>query len=162
MNLTTTAQKSTWAFAPFMNREEKELNMPPIDQIFTGSNTLKAEDLMGKDWTLTIRGVEIKQFEENGTQKVKPVISFSETEKTLVCNKTNALQIGEHHGFDTDGWGGRQITVYPTKTDFGGRIVDCIRVRPPAGMPVMETQTTTGTSSHPNAPGADIDDSIPF
>lgn len=139
--------------------------MPELEDIFQTSNTLKCEDLMGKDWSLTIRAVEIKQFEENGTRKTKPILSFNETEKTLVCNKTNAMTIGEHHGFNTDFWNGKQITVYPTKTDFGGRIVDCIRVRPP--MAGMAQQAPIPNAGHPNAPQPQpqpggLDDEIPF
>ena len=141
--------------------------MPELENIFQSSNSLSADDLMGKDWTLTVKSIEIVEFEENGRKKTKPVISFNETDKTLVCNKTNAMTIGEHHGFNTDFWNGKQITVYPTKTDFAGKIVDCIRVRPP--MAGTAQQAPIANAGHPNAPdpqpapgGVDPNDGIPF
>jgi len=103
-----------------------------LNQIFKSSDTLAADDLQGSDVVLTIKAVEIVEFEDDGYKKQKPVVRFIETEKTLISNKTNSMMIGEHHGNDTDGWIGQKITLYPTKTDFAGKTVDCIRVRPPA------------------------------
>lgn len=126
-----------------------------VNEIFKSSDNLAADDLTGKEWTLTVGSVEIREFEEDGYKKRKPMITFQETEKTFVCNKTNTMMIAEFCGDDTDKWCGRKITLYPTKTDFGGKIVDCIRIRPPADAPVKG-------ADHPNAPGNNLDDEIPF
>ena len=103
-----------------------------LNEIFKSSDTLAADDLQGSDVVLTVKSVEIVEFEDDGYKKAKPVLRFTETEKSLISNKTNSLTIGEHHGSNTDGWVGQKITLYPTKTDFGGKVVPCIRVRPPA------------------------------
>ena len=100
--------------------------MPDLDDIFTGS-TLKAGDLGDKDVTLTITGVEIKEYEEGS----KPVLSFAGTQKTFVCNKTNANRIAEMHGRKNidEAWVGKQITLYPDRVEFRGDMVDAIRVK---------------------------------
>lgn len=102
-----------------------------LDQIFKSSDSLAADDLQGSDVVLTIKEIEIVEFDDDGYKKAKPVVRFEETDKSLVANKTNSMTIGDHHGYNTDGWVGQLITLYPTKTDFGGKMVDCIRIRPP-------------------------------
>ena len=109
---------------------EKEPNME-LNQIFAASDTLAAEDLQGSDVVLTIKSVEIVEYEDDGYKKKKPVLHFTETEKKLISNKTNSMVIGEHHGNDTDEWVGHKITLYPTHTSFNSKTVPCIRVRPP-------------------------------
>jgi len=55
-------------------------------------------------------------------------VMFDGKEKGLVLNKTNAQLIAEQHGQDLASWKGREISIYPTTTDFGGERVECIRV----------------------------------
>ncbi len=71
--------------------------MADLNDIFKSSDTLAAEDLQGTDVVLTIKEVEIVEFEDDGRKKSKPVLSFHETDKTLVSNKTNSMMIGEHY-----------------------------------------------------------------
>ncbi|MCA9047422.1 MAG: hypothetical protein KDA89_01760 [Planctomycetaceae bacterium] len=44
-------------------------------------------------------------------------------------NKTNALIISGLYSDETDEWIGCRITLYPTETQFGAKMVDCIRIR---------------------------------
>lgn len=114
--------------------------MPNIDEVYVStSNALKAEDLRGNEVKVIISGSEMKQF-DNGK---KIILSFKDKEKTLVLNKTNARKIGDKFGNNTDDWNGKEIILYPDKTEFQGKLVDCIRVRP-------------------SLPVADFDDDIPF
>jgi len=64
-----------------------------------------------------------------GRKETRPVIRFSDAEKKLVLNKTNATAIAGMYGNETDAWIGKKITMYPTETQFGSETVDCIRVR---------------------------------
>jgi hypothetical protein len=57
------------------------------------------------------------------------VVLFEELPRGLVLNRTNLKRIVAHHGNDADTWPGKQITLYPSETDFAGRTVPCIRVR---------------------------------
>lgn len=113
-----------------------------IGQVFGGS-TLKASDLQGAEPTVTIESVEMKKF-DNGN---KLVIAFTGKEKTLVCNKTNANRIAHAYGTNTDGWIGKQITLYTDMVDFQGSVVEAIRVRAKKPMPA-------GAAMH--------DDEVPF
>jgi hypothetical protein len=69
-------------------------------------------------------------FAEVGEEKVtKGVLFFEEFTRGFVLNRTNLKRIIDLHGKETDEWMGKQITLYPSETEFGGRTVDCIRVR---------------------------------
>ena len=61
------------------------------------------------------------------------MLSFVGAKKVLALNRTNFDAVADATGEDdTDNWPGRQIELYPTKTQLGNKTVDCIRVRPPA------------------------------
>lgn len=93
------------------------------------SNFLRAADLAGNTVKLTIAEVGTHTFDE-GTpkQKTQIVLSFQGKEKKLGLNATNARTIATELGDNTDNWVNKDIKLYPTKTDFGGEMVDCIRV----------------------------------
>lgn len=96
------------------------------------STYLKAADLQGRRVTVTIDKVVM---EDIGGEH-KPVLKFQGKDRGIVLNKTNANMIAEITGStETDDWKGAKITLYPTKTDFQGSRVDCIRVDYPQGMP---------------------------
>jgi hypothetical protein len=50
----------------------------------------------------------------------KPVVSFRETDKTFVLNKTNSNTIAGLYGNETDQWVGKQIVLFPTEVEFQG------------------------------------------
>jgi hypothetical protein len=90
------------------------------------SKYLKAEDLEGKHVTVTIEKVN---KEEVGPKKeLKPVISFVNTLKKLVLNKTNAATIAKLYGEETDEWLGKRIILYSKDTEFQGEMVLALRV----------------------------------
>jgi hypothetical protein len=99
-----------------------------IDKFFD-DRYMKAGHLEGQDRTITMASVTREVVGQ--TEDVRPVISFTETGvKPLVCNRTNAGRIVGLYGADADAWTGRQITVYPSETEYGGKTVECVRVRP--------------------------------
>lgn len=100
-------------------------------------NFVSAVELKGRDVTVTIEKVERNELPREGSSKkdVLPVLSFIETPKKMVLNKTNASSIVTMYGAQAKEWVGKRITLYPTTTRFGADTVDCIRVRevvPPA------------------------------
>ena len=107
-----------------------------LDDIYQ-SSTIKAQDLKGREVTLTINGFQAVDFDEGK----KLVLSFAETEKTLVCNKTNGTTIGQLYGSNVDSWIGKRITLFPTQTDWAGSQVACIRVKL---QPAASTSTSSG------------------
>jgi hypothetical protein len=89
------------------------------------SSYLKAADLQGRRVAVTIDKVVM---EDIGGEH-KPVVKFQGKDRGIVLNKTNAAMIAEIANSDeTDDWKGVKVTLYPTKTDFQGKRVDCIRV----------------------------------
>jgi hypothetical protein len=91
---------------------------------------LSAFDLNGKDLTLTIIGISKEELRmQRGGSKVKPVMTFKETDKKVVLNKTNAESIATFHGTKAEEWVGRTVTFYATKCLVGRDTVDCLRVR---------------------------------
>jgi hypothetical protein len=66
---------------------------------------------------------------DKGKEK-KLVARFVGKEKGLVLNRTNADSIAEIAGSeDTDDWAGQTIVLFPDTTKFGGKTVDCVRIR---------------------------------
>lgn len=127
-----------------------------IDAAFP-SKWIRAADLKGRDYTLQI--VRCLEEEVAGDGSTQPVLYFNGTQKGLALNKTNANTISEALGPETDNWIGGNITLYPTKTDFQGKRVDCIRIRELAGKPAV----TPPPAQPETVPAAAPQDSeIPF
>ena len=122
--------EARFAEAPDMARVSEEY----------GGSFLKAADLQGKTVPCQIAKVARAEFQSGD---IKWVVSFLGKDKRLVLNKTNAELIAQQHGDDMDGWTGKTIKIYPTKTNMSGNMVDCIRVKD-------------------EAPEAASDDEIPF
>lgn len=99
-----------------------------FDRDFVGSY-----DLTGPS-VVTIAKVEGGEVFTPGKNKKKkaPILSFSGRTKRMVLNITNTKIIAGLYGFDTAAWIGKRITIFPTKTNFGNDVVDCIRVSPEA------------------------------
>jgi hypothetical protein len=107
---------------------------------FQGSQKyLKCADLAGSPVVVTIQDVVEETVGQGRDTEQKPVLSFTGMEKTLVLNTTNGNTIADALGWETQGWPGRQIELYPTTTDYSGKTVDCIRIRMPvAAAPAAE------------------------
>ena len=71
--------------------------MPSIDDIYEDNAPLKAEDLRGKDVTLTIKAAEPKTYDD-GDRKL--VLRFHKASRTLPLNRVNARTIADMHGGD--------------------------------------------------------------
>jgi hypothetical protein len=91
------------------------------------SKYLKTVDLQGRSVRVVIRSFEI---EEIGDER-KPCLYFQGKDRRLVLNRTNADAIVASYGSETNEWIGKPIELYPDKTRFAGKMVDCIRVRAP-------------------------------
>ena len=92
------------------------------------SKYLKADELDG-DVVYTIEGVTLENVGTHEKPESKPVITFAETDKGMVLNKTNANTVAGLYGPDTDGWIGKPITLFATEVDFQGKQTLAIRVR---------------------------------
>ena len=141
--------------------------MPNLNDLYP-SKYLVAGDIPDEGMVVTIRSMDMQKMRD-GTEKL--TLYFDETEKGLVCNKTNAKTIAKLYGDDTDDWEDGRITLFPSETDFGGETVPCIRVRPkkprPTTPPNGAPKPSVAKSGKPistRKPGEDDeeDDEIPF
>ncbi len=99
------------------------------DMYASSSNFLKAADLQGQTIPLIIKAIGSHVFNEGKPdQKTQITLAFEGKEKLLGLNATNARAIASLLGDETNEWQGKQIKLYPTKTDFGGEMVACIRI----------------------------------
>jgi hypothetical protein len=95
------------------------------DEMFP-SKFFKASEMKGPV-TVTIAGEQQEILGDDKTEKT--VLFFRDSQKKLVLNGTNFDLIHEVLGLpDSREWVGHKITLYPTKTTFGSKRVDCVRV----------------------------------
>ena len=90
------------------------------------SKFMKADDLNGRSATYTVSGCLAEDVGNN----TKLVLAFSETDRPLVLNTTNATAMAELHGPETDGWEGKKVKLIPSTTQFQGKTVKCTRISP--------------------------------
>jgi hypothetical protein len=113
-------------------RQQKELIMKR-DDIFP-SKYLRTPDLKGMAHTVEIERAPVEALKNTkGETQQKPVLYFRGKRKALPLNVTNFDSVATIAGDDeTETWPGTRIELYPAKTQMGGRVVDCIRIRQPA------------------------------
>lgn len=112
--------------------------------------------LNGREATVQIERVTAGSVTgEGGKKSKKPICYFAGKKKPLALNATNCKTIAAMYGNNTDDWIGKRITIYPTTTEFSGKTVDCIRVRP--GVP----RGNTSPSYDENRPPPTQDDAEP-
>jgi hypothetical protein len=111
------------------------------------------------------------QIEKVGLdQSEKYVLFFKGEDKQLILNITNWDAVAAICGADSDEWTGKAVVIYPTKTTFGGKTVDCIRVRqpkpahakPPAAAPVAKQPEPEPPIDDPDDPGFQAEDAVEF
>jgi hypothetical protein len=98
------------------------------------SEYIVAEDLKGRDVTLTIARVRIEMRPTDSGPQPMPFLYFEEmdrksSDKRLGLNVTNARSIARLYGTEATDWIGERITIYPTTCDAFGDIVTCVRIR---------------------------------
>jgi hypothetical protein len=82
---------------------------------------------------------------------IAPRLRIRDRVKGVVCNKMNAITLGDAFGRDFAGWVGKNITITPENTTFGGKLVRALRLYPANGR------------LEPPAPQDDLhDENIPF
>ena len=85
------------------------------DELFPG-RFLKAGEFQGRDVTLTIDSIATESLpQDKGGERVRGIISFKETPKKLVLNRTNGECLKAMWGRTTDEWIGHRVTLYPAE-----------------------------------------------
>lgn len=151
----------------------KTTNAVDYDELYPG-RFIKAGDLRGRDVNLTITKVRADELEGQKGKQTKGVISFKETKKELVLNRTNGECIKAMFGRKLADWVGKRITVYPAKiesevADLAIRVrgspdiaadvsfeLHLARKRPRA---MVMKKTATGKGAPPPAPEPEVEES---
>jgi hypothetical protein len=133
------------------------------------STFLKAADLGVTRPIGTIERIEEEPVGTGKDQTIKPICYFAEARlKPLVLNRINSETIEEIAGTDDiELWPGTRIQLYATKTEFGGKRVDCVRLQAPPARPVAKpagkvTKARTVAAVEPDEGAAADDDDSPL
>ena len=85
---------------------------------------MKAGDLK-EPTTFTVKAVRVASLKGES----KPIVSFEETNKEWVINKTNAAALAKRHGdIELSGLVGKKVVLATVSTTYQGDQVDGIRV----------------------------------
>ena len=115
------------------------------------SKYISAADIPEDNIRLVMSHVVSEMMED----KPKLILYFQGAKKGLVLNKTNAKNIADAHGDDTDDWAGKEVILFTTWVDFQGKSVEAVRVRVP--QPKDKKPAPKAATSD-----AALDDAIPF
>lgn len=96
-----------------------------VSENYAGANYMNANDVPSPI-NLKIVSVDMETMRDD-TEKL--AVSFEGSEKVLLLNKTNAEELAEAFGDDSDAWIGKTVTLYTVRTLFQGKRVPAIRVR---------------------------------
>ena len=96
-----------------------------VNEIYR-SSYMKADDLNGRTAKHTIVGCTAEVVGEDK----RLVLAFSDNDRPLVLNKTNANSLAELYGSETGEWEGKAIKLVPSTTSYQGKMVKCIRISP--------------------------------
>ena len=128
-----------------MNRKTSERFEPreePVEandyRAYFDSSVFRVWHLQGKQRVYRITRVTALTSEivDRGVRKVtrQPKLELATQKGTpvslpLLLNKTNAKTIAQLYGKSPTDWVGKFVALYPTTTEVGGEMQDCIRVR---------------------------------
>lgn len=127
---------------------------------------ISAAEFDGKPVTLRIASIDRGDFvKDDGTPEKRGVVSFTETERKWVLNKTN-IQLLKALWPDMEDAIGQKVTLVGEKVQFGPNVVDGIRVhgaphltgpvtvmvKLPKKKPVKRTLVPTGRAATTDVP----------
>lgn len=93
------------------------------------SKYLKAHDLGGKAFTLTIRAATLEELGYGAEKERKLALAFDGATKLMLLNRTNAMIIASMYGPETNGWIGKAITAYSARIKAFGQWHDALRIK---------------------------------
>ena len=127
------------------------------------SNWLAASDLKGKDVIVIINKSKVEDLGQAPNTDRKLCIWFNGKNKGMALNVINRNTIVSMYGPETDNWHGESITIYPTTTEWQGKMVPCVRVRterPNNGNSALAAPALAAPAAPVNQPVSESD--IPF
>ncbi len=97
-----------------------------IDQLFP-SRWLKSSDIGSSPRTATISRIDFELIGRD--QEKKAVLSFQNTTKRMILNRTNAQILANLYGKELKNWVGKRITLYCAEAQFRGTPCLAVRIR---------------------------------
>jgi hypothetical protein len=97
-----------------------------IDQLFP-SKWLKSSDIGSTSRTATISRIDFELIGRD--QEKKAVLSFQNTTKRMILNRTNAQILANLYGKELKNWIGKRITLYCAEVQFRGAPCLAVRIR---------------------------------
>jgi hypothetical protein len=115
---------------------------------FFPSPWLRADSIPdASDLVLTIKSLD---WEMIGSEKEsKPVMTFHETSKKLVLNKTNGNILASLFGKNIIDFIGKKISLYKTPVEFQGKSILGVRIRPESPKNFEEIKQVLGDAEAP-------------
>lgn len=114
-------------YGKFGKRESE--TMPKVSEMYSGKY-LSAADIKGKPYKGIINDVnEVEMKDDSGDAKQRIALTLSDLDKLFIVNATNAGEISEVLGDDTDNWFGAEIHLSVGKVLLRGKPVDGIKVK---------------------------------
>lgn len=95
---------------------------------FLKGNYLTAADIDEDGNVTTITGVDTAVFDAVDGTKQEKVVLITEM-GSVALNKTNLATIADALGKDASDWQGQLVKLVREKVNFGGKMVDAIRIR---------------------------------
>lgn len=94
------------------------------------SRFMKAGLFEGKTHTLTISAVEVEELEGDKGKSTKGIVTFKETPKQLVLNRTNGECLKAMFGRETNEWIGKRVTFYAKQIhdSFTDELIPAVRI----------------------------------
>jgi hypothetical protein len=90
---------------------------------------LKAHDLGGKSFTLTIRAATLEDVGHGAEKESKLCIAFEKATKMMLLNRTNAMIIASLYGPETSEWIGKAVTIHAARVKAFGAWHDALRIK---------------------------------
>lgn len=106
------------------------------------SKYLRAEDL-DREKKFRIKAVTEEEVGEGRDKEKKLTVWFTNDERGLVLNRTNNRTIRGAFGDPVQGWPGKILVVFPTLSEFRGKMVPAVaapdpELEPDAVKPIRE------------------------
>jgi len=111
---------------------------------FNAGNYMNANVIGATARSLIIQRVVPEEVEEG--KAPKPVLYFMSEPLGLPLNKTNLNFLIGAFSTESDSWIGKTIEVYTTPVQFGGKMVQGVRMRLPAAVQSAEPATLDYTA----------------
>ena len=99
-------------------------------EFISGADVFDATGKKSLTLGATIADVKSVSVGQGDDKEDKWALTFKGTDRKLTLNKTNLGALIEFFGAETDDWKGQHIALVGTWTEFAGKTVKAVRIRP--------------------------------